>query len=252
MASLVVFHYFPGGTVVHRVDARFKLPLFLLLVAVAVHAGPFGLVLLCAATAAGVAVARLPAARIAKELRLFLLLLAMMFIARSAGDTTSAGTVKGFTAASFGAAGLLVWRLSLLVVLGTLLSATARAAHLQSAVAWYLRPFRFLPGGRIAMMVGLTISLIPLVFDSYREISDAQAARGSHGLRQPIRRLKRVVVPLMLKTFGRANEIGAAMESRCYTDERTFARLETGAADWIAAGIVMLLAAASIGADHLR
>ena len=249
MASLVIFHYQPGDTPIHRLDARFKLPLFLLIVAVALHAGPFGLLLLCAATAAAVAAARLPARRILRELRLFLLLLILMFVARSAGESGGAG--GQFSAESIGAAGLLVWRLILLVVLGTLLAATARAAHLQSAVAWFLRPFRFLPGGRVATMVGLTISLIPLIFDTYREVSEAQAARCAHGLRKPVRRLRRLVVPLMLKTFGRADDLAAAMESRCYSDDRAFARLHAAGSDWMGAAIVVAFAAASLALDRL-
>lgn len=249
MASLVVFHYQPGGTAVHRLDARFKLPLFLLLVAVTLHAPPLGLLVLSAATAAAVGAARLPVRRVARELRLFLLLLVLMFVARSAGGAE--GASAQLSPESVRAAGLLVWRLMLLVVLGTLLSATARASHLQAAIAWFLRPFRFLPAVRIATMVGLTISLIPLIFDTYREISEAQAARCAHGLRRPARRLRRLVVPLMLKTFGRADGLASAMESRCYNDARSFVRLHATGGDWLAAVLVVLVAAAAIALGYL-
>lgn len=98
-------------------------------------------------------------------------------------------------------------------------------------------------------MVGLTLSLIPLVFDTYREISDAQAARCLQGRRNPLRRLRLLVLPLMLKTFGRADHLAEAMESRCYSDERTFVTLTSRRADWL---VGLLVAAVALLAPFAR
>lgn len=248
MASLVAFHYQPRATAVHGVDARFKLPLFLLLVAVALHSGAVGLLILSLFAAVSFGLSRLPAVRIAREFRLFAVLLAVMFIARSLGDGSAA---PGFSRAGVIAAAVLVWKLSLLLILGTLLAGTSRVSHLQTAVAWYLRPIPLVPEGRIATMVGLTISLIPLLFDSYREIADAQAARCIRGAHNPIRRLRSLAIPLMLKTFGRADHIAAAMESRCYSDDRSFARLASRPSDWVALILVVLVAGLALTGDRL-
>lgn len=246
MASLVAFHYQPRATVVHGIDLRFKLPLFLLVVAAALHSAAVGLLVLSLFTAVAFGLSRLPVARIAREFRSFALLLAVMFVARSLGDGATVYSPAGVSAAA-----ILVWRLSLLLALGTLLAGTSRVSHLQAAVAWYLRPIPFLPEGRIATMVGLTISLIPLLFDSYHEIADAQSARCIHGVRNPIRRLRSVVLPLLLKTFGRADHIAAAMESRCYRDDRTFTPLASRSADWIVLFFVVMVVGAVVVADRL-
>lgn len=252
MAQLVAFHYQACRSPLHRLDTRIGLPLFLLMVGVLLRSGPLGLGFLSLLAAVLFASAHLPAGRIAKEFRPFALLLALMFAARALGDTASgAGLSLRFSHAALVAAALLVWRLALLVLFGTLFAGTTKASHLQSTLAWYLRPFRFLPGARIATMVGLTISLIPLIFDSYREISDAQAARCAHGFRRPARRLRQLVVPLMLKTFGRADSLAAAMESRCYNDSRTFAPLHVRVADWGAAFLGVAAAAAALLLDRL-
>jgi energy-coupling factor transporter transmembrane protein EcfT len=254
MAQLVAFHYQPRDTPVHHVDTRFKLPLFLLVVAVILRSGPVGLALLSASLAAGIALARLPIARIGRELRLFALLLLLMFVARSVGQGGT-GHFLFDPAAVFRrgalAAGILVWRLSLLLLYGTLLATTTRTSHLQAAVAWFLKPFPFLPGARIATMVGLTISLIPLIFDSYNEISDAQRARCIQGVGNPLRRLRRLAVPLILKTFGRADTLASAIESRCYNDARSFAPLVSRHSDWFAVFLVLAITAASFAADRI-
>ena len=254
MASLVIFHYQPGDSAAHRLDARFKLPLFLLVVAVTLHSRPLALGLLSVALVGAIVNSRLPLGRIARELRLFALLLILMFVARSfAADTGPQFAIGILKVPREGpaAAGILVWRLALLLLYGTLFAATTRGAYLQASVAWYLRPFRFIPGARIATMVGLTVALIPLVFDSYNEVSDAQRARCVERIKNPVRRVRELAVPLILKTFGRADSLAAAIESRCYTETRSFARLRAGPSDWLATLIVLLVAALAVGADRL-
>lgn len=254
MAQLVAFHYQPRHTPLHRIDPRVKLPLFLLVVAVILHSGPIGLALLTVAFLLGIASTRLPVHRLFEELKLFALLLLLMFIARSVasepGPVISAGPIT-LAKSAVAAGGLLVWRLGLLLLYGTLLAATTRSSHLQAAVAWYLSPFPFLPRARIATMVGLTISLIPLIFDSYNEISDAQRARCVQGIRNPVRRLAQLSIPLILKTFGRADTLSSAIESRCYNDERSFDSLKARITDlfWVLGGL--LLAIAALLADRI-
>ncbi len=254
MAQFVAFHYQPRRSPLHAIDPRVKLPLFLLLVATILHSGPVGLALLSLAFLLAIVSTRLPARRLLEELKLFILLLVLMFIARSIasepGPIISAGPIT-LARSAVTAGALLVWRLGLLLLYGTLLAATTRSSHLQAAVAWYLSPFPFLPRARIATMVGLTISLIPLIFDSYNEISDAQRARCVQGIRNPVRRLAQLSVPLILKTFGRADTLASAIESRCYNDARSFDALKARAADLFWGFGVAALATGAFLVDRL-
>ena len=254
MAQLVAFHYQPRRSPLHAIDPRVKLPLFLLIVGVILHSAVLGLTLLTLAFLFGILSTRLPVKRILEELKLFALLLLLMFVARSIapepGPVISAGPIS-LAKSAVAAGGLLVWRLGLLLLYGTLLAATTRSSHLQAAVAWYLSPFPFLPRARIATMVGLTISLIPLIFDSYNEISDAQRARCVQSIRNPARRLAQLSIPLILKTFGRADTLSSAIESRCYNDNRSFDPLKARVSDlfWAVGGL--LLGAAALLADRI-
>jgi energy-coupling factor transporter transmembrane protein EcfT len=226
----------------------------LLVVAVILHSRVSALGLLTIALIAAVVLSRLPVGRIARELRLFALLLVLMFVVRSfAADTGPYFAIGALKLSRKGmeAAGILVWRLVLLLLYGTLFAATTRGAHLQASVAWYLRPFRFIPGARIATMVGLTVALIPLVFDSYNEVADAQRARCVERIKNPVRRVRGLAVPLILKTFGRADSLAAAIESRCYSDARSFAPLRARPSDWVTAFIVLLVAASALCANRL-
>ncbi len=232
MAEVALFHYRPGATVIHRFDPRCKLPLLLLLVTLLFHTGPRGLLVLSVVLLLGAAVARIAARGLLRGFLPLLLLILASFLAEALTvpgarplawlPVTREGLLRG---------GLLAWRLSAVILLGMLFTATTSIRELRSAIVWYLKPFPALQGGRIATMIGLTISLIPLVFDTKAEISDALRSRCIEGSGRFVRRAGALVAPLIVKTFTRADEIVQAMESRCYSDDRTVARLRARPAD---------------------
>jgi energy-coupling factor transporter transmembrane protein EcfT len=82
-------------------------------------------------------------------------------------------------------------------------------------------------------MFSLTFVLIPLIFDQASEILDAQKARCIEGRKNPIQRMTFLAYPLLLHTFIRADEIVYAMESRCYSEDRTPVVFKTTSIDWL-------------------
>jgi len=245
MAEIALFHYQTRETALHRYDPRHKLPLLILMVALLFHTGAWGLLFLSALLAAGGAIGRLSLGDLFRGLLPLGLLILAGFLAEAltvpgakviAGlPVTREGLVKG---------GLLAWRLAAVVLLGTLFTATTSIRDLRSAIVWYLRPFPALHGGRIATMIGLTISLIPLVFDTQGEISDALRSRCIERSGRFVRRAGALAAPLIIKTFTRADEMVQAMEARCYSDERTVARLRARSSDWM---VTILVGGAAVG-----
>ncbi len=245
MAEIALFHYQPHASALHRYDARHKLPLLILLVALLFHTGIWGLLFLSALLAAGGAIGRLTLGSLLRGF-LPLALLILAGFAAEALTVPGARLIAALPATKEGlrAGGLLAWRLAAVILLGTLFTATTSIRDLRSAIVWYLRPFPWLHGGRIATMVGLTISLIPLVFDTQGEISDALRSRCIERSGRFVRRAGALAAPLILKTFTRADEIVQAMEARCYTDDRTVARLRARSCDWI---VTILVGGAATG-----
>jgi len=252
MAPIAFFHYLPRRSPLHSLDPRLKLPLFILTVSVSLHCSVAGLVLETVAVAAAAGASRLPLSTIARDLLPFSVLLALMCVAE-------AWSISGipllpplpFTREGLIAGAELAWRLALLVALGALLAGTTSVTLLQSAVVWYLRPVLGLAAGRIATMMGLTITLIPLVFESYRQVSEAQASRGSGTIRNPLRRITLLARPLLIATFSKADTIASAMESRCYTDSRSYPTLRVARFDVLLAGAILLVQGAVLLAGRL-
>ena len=237
MAELTSFGYFPGQSLLHNLDPRFKL-LFIILISLAclnlyfTALGIFTFLLL------GLIIySRLPLISGFKQLRFFFVLLLFVFVARvlSTGGV-SLIEVKFISVSRQGlTAGLLVcWRLAFIVLLGFTLISTTRPAEIKAAVQWYLKPLPFIPEKKVAMMMGLILRFVPVIFDQAAETAVAQKARCVQNRKNPVYRLIKLGFPLLRRTFERADDLVAAIEARGFTENRTDPGLVSHRRDWIA------------------
>jgi biotin transport system permease protein len=246
MAERVFFQYRAGETLLHKMDARFKL-LALILLCIAAFAGRhFSLLALTILTAMMVASCRIPAGRLIRDLRPVLLLVVLVVIARTLTGTGPSLVALGWVRLS--REGLLEgasagWRLLLVSLFSSLLVSTTRISHIRSAVARMAKTIAFLPESRIATMFGLTLGFIPLVMVEAQEISMAQKARCVESRRSPLYRISTLSLALLRRIFQRGENLALAMEARCYSDQATLPHLESRAADWVKLAAVGLIAA---------
>lgn len=244
MAELSAFNFRPGSSVLHGLDVRFKL-LFLVLISVAsLKAYPVSLSVLTLVLVAALLHAQRSLKSIFKAFRYLIVLLVFIFFARALSVPGSA--VLEFKAVSITREGIyhgamVCWRLVIVVLTGLAFVSTTRPSEIKAAVEWLLNPFPFIPSKRIATMMSLVVRFIPVIFDQARETADAQRARGVENRKNPVYRLKKLGIPLMRRTFERADKLAVAMEARCYSENRTdpglFARLR----DWTALFVVICL-----------
>ncbi len=242
MAELTPFGYRRGSSILHRIDPRFKL-LFVALVGLACWRASFtGLALVTGLFALLAADARVRAGALLKSLRWVLLLLGLVFAARAlseGGEPLAAAWGVAVTRQGI-LSGLLVgWRLLLVVLAGVFLSATTRAAEVRAAVHWLLEPIPRVPAGRVATMMGLLLRFVPLVLEQAAENAAARRARGIEARKNPVYRLRMAVIPLLRKSFQRADHLALAMEARCYSEARAAAGgLSASRVDGVALALV--------------
>jgi energy-coupling factor transporter transmembrane protein EcfT len=125
---------------------------------------------------------------------------------------TQQGLNQGFSVA---------FKFFLVMVTGIVFSSTTKPSCVKSAVQWFLRPIPFIPEKRVAVMISLSLSFMPVILNQARQISDAQKARCADLQKNPVKRIIRLVLPLLKKIFLSADNLVLAMESRCYSDDRT-------------------------------
>lgn len=143
-------------------------------------------------------------------------------------------------------------RISLLVLVTSLLTYTTTIVRLTDAISTLLSPLRVfrVPVEDIAMVFTIALRFIPLTVSEAEKLVVAQSARGAKfdqgGLIKRIRAWIPVMIPLFVNLFRRADHLAQAMESRCYVGkgrtQLSHARITGGDVAWAVCGSVLLVA----------
>ena len=224
MGQLNLFTYLPSASPAHGLDVRCKLCCLSLMSLATFQGGPVPLALITAMVAGLLIPAAIRPLPLLRELKFFLLLVAMVFVSRSI--TTGGEPVVhlwGLSATKQGITegALLSWKFFLVMLMGIVFARTTKPSHVKGAVQWFLRPIPFIPETRVAVMISLFLRFMPLILKQASEVSQAQQARCFHLEKNPVKRLVRLTVPLLKKTFQSADRMALAMEARSYSDKRT-------------------------------
>jgi len=244
MAELTSFSYQSGDSLLHHIDVRFKILIVILISLICLNLYLTGLAILTSLLLGLILHARLPLISGLKELRYFLILLLFVFVARVLSTDGPPLIVLRFISVSIQGlySGILVcWRLAIIVILGFAFISTTRPLAIKAAVQWFLKPVPFIPEKKVALMMGLILRFIPVIFHQAGEIAEAQKARGVENRKNPIYRLTKLAFPIMRRTFERADNLVAAMEARAFTENRTDPELNLHKRDWICLFVVCFL-----------
>jgi energy-coupling factor transporter transmembrane protein EcfT len=243
VAELTYFSFRPGTSLPHRLDVRFKL-FFLILISLISLSGDFlRLGIFTSLLTVLVIHARLPLKSGLKGLRFFFFLLLLVLLARmltTPGDALFEIKSYAVTRQGILSGVLICWRLTIIVLLGFVFVFTTRA------VEWVLKPMAFIPGKRIATMMSLTTRFVPVILNQANETAEAQRARGVENRKNPVYRLIRLGIPLIRRTFERADKLAVAMEARCYTENRTDPELSATRTDWISLLVMILICSLAV------
>lgn len=102
-------------------------------------------------------------------------------------------------------------RVAALVALGLAVTLTTRTSDLIRVCEQALYPLDklgWVDAGRVALALALTLRFIPEIWRNYQDIREAQAARGLS------RNALALTVPLLVRTFKRAEEVADAIDAR--------------------------------------
>ncbi|HAT53856.1 MAG TPA: cobalt ABC transporter ATP-binding protein, partial [Lactobacillus sp.] len=131
--------------------------------------------------------------------------------------------------------GLFVFlRFVFIVFVSTLLTLTTAPLALADAIATLLGPLRWLhfPVDEVALMLALALRFVPNLMDETSQLMAAQRSRGvdfgTGNVFQQMQALVPLLIPQLVISFRRADELGTAMEARGYsgTANRTKFRVQ--------------------------
>jgi energy-coupling factor transport system permease protein len=258
--------YYPADSFIHKCDPRTKI-LYLIIYIVAVFLSPnfYALGACAVVLILSVAFAGVPVKSVLRSVKgvLFLLIFtAILNLFFYAGENTI--TIAG-VALQWGIINI-TWegfyfmiffscRLFMLVMSSAILTLTTTPVNLTDGLESLLTPLKWVkfPVHVLALIMSIALRFIPTLMDETDRIMNAQKARGAdfeHG--SLIRRVKAIIpvlIPLLISAFRRAEELGDAMEARCYSGDspRTkYKKLRFGWRDGIVAVLSLLLLAGVI------
>ena len=109
-----------------------------------------------------------------------------------------------------------MWKFSILLFLGLILTATTTLSRLIAGIEWLASPLRIfrLNPRNISLMLGLTVRFIPQFFFYGRRIHEAHLSRLSV-MKSP-REIKAFIIKMLNRMILSASTVSDSIESRCY------------------------------------
>ncbi len=226
LKDITLGQYFPGSTVVHRLDPRTKL-LMVVLYIVALFLAKwwvsYGLMLAFLVTAIVLSRIRPKALfRGLKPLLIIIIFTALINLFYSDGQVLVQFWIFRITREGILQAVFLVLRIMMLVMGTFLLTYTTSPIALTDGLESLLGPLKKIhfPVHELAMMMSIALRFIPTLIEETDKIISAQKARGADfetgNLFRRAKALVPILVPLFVSAFRRADELATAMECRCY------------------------------------
>lgn len=233
LKDITIGQYFPGDTIIHRLDPRIKIIIISLFIMSLFFVNSFipyifivGFILMV------IKVSGIPIGYILKGLKPLFFIILITFainIFLTKGEILYTIGPLNITKEGLYFAFFMGLRLIFLITGTSLLTLTTSPIALTDGIENLLNPFKRIgvPAHELAMMMTIALRFIPTLLEETDKIMKAQMARGadfeSGNILRRAKNLVPLLVPLFINAFRRADELATAMEARCYRggDNRT-------------------------------
>ena len=263
--DITLGQYYPGDSLIHRLDARTKIIATLLyLIELFVVNNFYGFLITAAVLFVIIAISKVPLKFIFRGLTAVFLIIAFTFVLNLFmvdGRVLWHWKFLTITYEGLSRAFFMAVRLVLIIIGSSIMTLTTKPVELTDGLEKLLSPFSKigLPSHEIALMMTIALRFIPTLMEETDKIIKAQQARGadfeSGNLFQRAKSLIPILVPLFVSSFRIAQDLALAMEARCYhggpgRTRMNEIRFERG--DAIAAVLMLLFLAVIIASRFIR
>lgn len=258
--DITIGQYFPGTSVVHKMDSRVKLLLDILYLVILFSSQTFTGILVCILfVVMCYSLSKIKLIMILKSIKpilplmLFTGILNVLFI--TGKEPLFKWWIISIYPEGIRTTLFILLRIPALIIGMSLLTYTTSPIMLTDAIERLLSPLKKVrfPVHELSMMMTIALRFIPTLIEETDKIMSAQKARGAEldtgGLMKKAKSLVPVLIPLFVSAFKRANELATAMECRCYHggEGRTRMRqLKTAPRDYVAIAVMFALFAGII------
>lgn len=226
LKDITLGQYFPGNTIIHRMDPRAKL-IFAICYIVALFLADFlySYAILLFILVACVAVSKIRPSAILNGLKpvvVIVVITGILNLFYTPGTPLWWFWIFTITKEGLWTAFFMIIRILMLITSTFLLTYTTSPIMLTDGLENLMGPLKKIkiPVHELSMMMSIALRFIPTLIEETDKIMSAQRARGadfdSGNLIQKAKALIPLLVPLFISAFRRADELAIAMECRCY------------------------------------
>ena len=228
LKDITLGQYFPGNSVIHRLDPRTKLILLVVyIVALFMAVNWVSYALMAAFLVIVIKISTIPPKSIIRGMKPLVMILVFtgvlnLFFTAGEGEPLIDFWIFTVYAEGLKRAVFMVIRILLLISGTFLLTYTTSPISLTDGLESLMNPLKVIkvPVHELSMMMCIALRFIPTLIEETDKIMSAQKARGadfeSGSLMEKAKALVPILVPLFISAFRRADELATAMECRCY------------------------------------
>ena len=227
LKDITLGQYFPGQSVIHRLDPRTKLIMLVVYIVALFLAGSwvsYGLMFLFLATV--IWMSTIPLKSILRGMKPLVMILIFtgvlnLFFTQE-GEVIFHFWILTMTTGGLARAVMMMSRILMLITGTFLLTYTTSPIALTDGLESLMKPLKKvgIPVHELSMMMCIALRFIPTLIEETDKIMCAQKARGADfetgSLMDRAKALIPILVPLFISAFRRADELATAMECRCY------------------------------------
>ena len=234
MNNITFGQFYPSNSVIHRMDSRFKLIAVVLYIVIIFLINSFsGYALTLAFILLVIMLSKVPIKTVLRSIRGIIIIVLFTFIINiffnKGGKIFIDWWIILITSDGLAFAAKMAGRLILLVMGTSILTLTTTPMQLTDGIESVLRPLKVIkfPVHDMAIIMSITLRMIPTLMDETNKIIMAQKARGANldsgGLITRSKAMIPILIPLFVGAFRRADELANALDARCYnaTPNRT-------------------------------
>ena len=227
LKDITLGQYFPGHSVIHRLDPRTKLIMLVVyIVALFLAKSWASYALMLAFLVWVIQISTIPPKAIVRGMKPLVMILLFtgilnLFFSQD-GRVLVHFWIITVTTGGVSRAVMMMARILMLITGSFLLTYTTSPIALTDGLESLMGPLKKLkvPVHELAMMMCIALRFIPTLIEETDKIMSAQKARGADfengSLMDRARALIPILVPLFISALRRADELATAMECRCY------------------------------------
>ena len=227
LKDITLGQYFPGNSIIHRLDPRTKLIMLVVyIVALFLAKSWLSYALMGAFLVWVIKKSTIPPRSIVKGMKPLVMILIFtgvlnLFFTQEGELLVNIWVIRIYSG-GLSRAVLMVLRILMLITCTFLLTYTTSPIALTDGLEALMNPLKKIkvPVHELSMMMCIALRFIPTLIEETDKIMCAQKARGADfengSLMERARALIPILVPLFISAFRRADELATAMECRCY------------------------------------